>query len=78
MMNTHWIGGLNGSRVGHIYWADDGNGVGEVSLGLSDGSTLRFDTTPSESGANSVDLWIKGVEHDSNQPVGHFSSRLSL
>lgn len=61
MSETRWVGGINGSRVGNVYWSEMPNGTGNIAIGQSDGNTLRFDTRKS---ADAENIYILGAIHN--------------
>lgn len=70
MSESRWIGGLNGSRVGHLFWSENEQGVGELSLGQSNGNTLKFGIKRQQPNSNIYDLEIKNTETGESQTIG--------
>lgn len=70
MAETRWIGQINGARVGNLYWAEDDQGAGTISVGLSNGKNVRFFTRRDAGEPNKYHLEVR--EGDSApQVVGH-------
>lgn len=70
MSETRWIGGLNGSRVGHLFWTENEDGVGELSLGQPDGKTLKFSIRQRNDDPQKYDLEIATEGTTNLQHIG--------
>ncbi|NCP17700.1 MAG: hypothetical protein GW855_00860 [Erythrobacter sp.] len=70
MTQTHWVGGLNGSRIGNLYWAEEADGTGSIFLGQTNGATLKFSARFDEDNASQVHLDIVNADRGDLEHVG--------
>lgn len=70
MSESRWVGGLNGSRVGHLFWEEGHEGVGKIALGQMDGKTLTFISKRQTANPKKYDLEFPSTGTGTNEPIG--------